>query len=45
MRLTEDGAARASEVRVKMRVVVRVVVSFMFGSREMLDKRLLNLGV
>jgi hypothetical protein len=41
MRLTEDGAARASEVRVKM----RVVVSFMFGSREMLDKTLLNLGV
>jgi hypothetical protein len=41
MRLTEDGAASVSEVRVRM----RVVVSFMFGSREMLDKTLLNLGV
>jgi len=41
MRLTEDGAARTSEVRVRM----RVVVSLMFGAGEMLDKRLLKLGV
>lgn len=41
MRLTEEGAARTSEVR----VIMRVVVSFMFGAGEMLDKRLLNLGV
>lgn len=34
MRLTEEGAARASEVRVRM----RVVVSFMVGAGEMLDK-------
>lgn len=41
MCLTEEGAARTSEVR----VIMRVVVSFMFGAGEMLDKRLLNLGV
>ena len=41
MRLTEEGAARTSEVRVRM----RVVVSLMFGAGEMLDKRLPNQGV
>jgi hypothetical protein len=38
--LTEDGAARAREVRVKN----RVMASFIFGAEEMLDRKLVSTG-